>query len=279
MLELDWSDAMKFGMPTLIELYSLEDTMKLCKELGLHFVEINMNLPQYQLDNLEKTDYLKELKDVYQLFYTLHLDENLNVSDFNPLVAQAYMETVERAIGASKKLDIKILNMHMNHGVHFTLPDKKVKLFEQYKDNYLESIIRFRDRCEKAVGDDDISICIENTDGFTTYEKEAIEFLLQSKVFALTWDIGHSNSSGNVDEAFIMKNEERLRHFHIHDGANKADHMTLGTGEINLIQRLNLAKLHNCRCVIETKTIEALKQSVKWLKENKYLKVENEGLE
>ena len=43
---------------------------------------------------------------------------------------------------------------------------------------------------------------------------------------------------------------------------------TLGTGEIDLHQRLGIAKKHDCTCVLETKTVEALKQSVKWLEEN-----------
>lgn len=263
---------MTFGMPTLIELNGLEEIMKLCRELGLQFVELNMNLPQYQLNHLEKTVELKGLKDKYHLFYTIHLDENLNISDFNPLVAKAYLDTVERTINVAKKLDMPIINMHMNHGVHFTLPKRKVRLFEQYKEIYLDSIIRFRDMCEKKIGHDDIHICIENTDGFAEYEKEAVELLLQSNVFALTWDIGHSKSCDNTDESFMMKHEECLQHFHIHDSSNKVDHMTLGTGEINLIHRLQIASKHNCRCVVETKTVDALRQSVKWLEKNSYLK-------
>ena len=262
---------MIFGMPTLIELNGLEQTMVLCQELGLHFVELNMNPPHYQLKYLEKIEELKGLKNKYQLFYTIHLDENLNVSDFNPLVTKAYMETVERTIQIAKKLEIPILNMHMNHGVHFTLPDRKVKLFEKYKDSYLESISIFRDMCDQAIGHDDIHICIENTDGFTDYEKEAIELLLESNAFALTWDIGHSNSCDNKDEAFIIKHERRLEHFHIHDGNNKSDHLTLGTGEIDLNGRLDLAKMNNCRCVVETKTIDALRKSIQWLKSNNFL--------
>ena len=218
---------MIFGMPTLIEINGLEETMELCRELGLHFVELNINLPQYQLNHLEKIEELKRLKDKYPLFYTIHLDENLNVSDFNPLVAKAYMETVERTIQVAKKLEIPILNMHMNHGVHFTLPDRKVKLFEQYRETYLESITGFRDMCEQAIGLDDIHICVENTDGFMEYEKEAIELLLQCNVFALTWDIGHSNSCNNKDEAFIMEHANQLQHFHIHDASNKSDHMKM----------------------------------------------------
>ena len=37
-----------YGMPTLIECDSLDETIKLCNELKLDFIEINMNLPQYQ---------------------------------------------------------------------------------------------------------------------------------------------------------------------------------------------------------------------------------------
>ena len=45
---------MDFGMPALIELPALEDCAKLCRELGLQFVELNMNLPQYQTDRIDR---------------------------------------------------------------------------------------------------------------------------------------------------------------------------------------------------------------------------------
>jgi hypothetical protein len=39
-----------------------------------------------------------------------------------------------------------------------------------------------------------------------------------------------------------------------------------GDGEIDLKERLKLAEERNARCVLETKTIEALNKSVGWLK-------------
>lgn len=259
---------MFFGMPTLIEINELEDTMKLAKELGLDFVELNMNLPQYQTEELADTEHFLRLRDKYRIGYTIHLDENLNVCDFNRAVAQAYTDTVKKAIEAAKEIQAPILNMHMNHGVYFTLPDRKVQLFEKYKDEYMDSWKRFRAMCEETIGGADIMICIENTEGYREYEKEAIEYLLESKVFGLTWDIGHSHFADNIDEVFLMDHENRLRHFHIHDAAGKKNHLTLGTGEIDLEQRLKIAREHACRCVVETKTVEALRQSVAWLKEN-----------
>ncbi len=263
---------MKFGMPTLIEIESLEDTLELCKNLGLDFVELNMNLPQYQIEALENTECFSRLAEKYGIFYTIHLDENLNVCDFNKAVADAYVQTVLRTIEIAKKLNISMLNMHMNHGVHFTLPHGKVQLFERYNDEYMNAWTEFRAACEKSIGNSNIKISIENTDGFRDYEMKAIEYLLDSRVFSLTWDVGHSQAVGNTDETFIIKHSGRLSHFHIHDGVSGKDHMTLGTGEVDLSQCLSVAEEHNASCVVETKTVKALKLSVEWLKNNNYIR-------
>lgn len=265
---MEEGDLMDFGMPTLIENRDLYENVALCKSLGLDFIELNMNLPDYQVENLEKTKVFQEIIRQNNIYFTIHLDENLNIADFNKAVADAYMETVKRAIDVAHKLNVPILNMHMNHGVHFTLPDRKIQLFEQYFDEYITAIRQFISICEREIGDSDIKVCIENTDGYRSYEKAAIEEILLSRVFALTWDIGHSNASGNADEPFILQNEERLRHFHIHDSLGKKVHMTLGDGEINLEQKLEIARRRKCRCVVETKTIASLKDSVLWLKNN-----------
>ena len=52
---------MDFGMPTLIENKNLEENVALCKELDLKFIELNMNLPEYQIEKLEEVSYFKEI--------------------------------------------------------------------------------------------------------------------------------------------------------------------------------------------------------------------------
>ncbi len=258
---------MSFGMPTLIETRTLEECAKLCAELGLDFIELNMNLPQYQLNKID-VDYFKSIVDKYDIYYTIHLDENLNMCDFNPYVAEAYQKTVTDTIDIAKQLDIKVLNMHMAKGVYFTLPDRKEYLFSEYKEQYLKSIIDFRVMCENAIGNADIKICIENCDGYEDFQKEAIELLLESKVFALTFDIGHNHGIGGADEEFIMNHKNRLNHIHLHDAKSRKNHLALGAGEMDIQKYINLAKEQNCRMVLETKTIDGLKQSVEWLKKN-----------
>lgn len=274
---------MQFGMPTLIENGTLEDNISLCKKLDLRFLELNMNFPEYQLDKLEHTDKFYSAADQAGLYYTIHLDENLNIADFNPLVANAYLETVKRAVEAAKRLislrdkygdksQPLVVNMHMHHGIYITLPDRKVQMYDRDFDVYFHSFLKFRALCEEWIGDSDIVVSIENTDGFRGYEKRVIEYLLESPKFGLTWDIGHSKATGETDVPFIMEHANKLRHFHIHDGIAKSgkqegrNHLALGDGEINIQERLSMADHRNARCVLETKTIAALKKSVEYLK-------------
>lgn len=269
---------MQFGMPTLIENKTLADNIRLCKKLGLQFIELNMNFPEYQIDKLEHTDQFYQAADDAGIYYTIHLDENLNIADFNPLIANAYLETVKRAIETAKKwiplrnqYGLKsqplVINMHMHHGIYIKLPEEKIQMYNRDFDTYMNSFVKFRALCEEWIGGEDIVVSIENTDGFRGYEKKAIEYLLESPKFGLTWDIGHSKAIGETDVPFLMEHSDRLKHFHIHDGfaGPGRNHLVLGSGEIDIGERLSAAKAQNARCVLETKTIDALEKSVEFI--------------
>ncbi len=268
----------------MVENRTLEDNVALCSSLGLKFIELNMNFPEYQVERLEQTDTMLQIAEKAGVYYTIHLDENLNVADFNQLVTEAYLETVRRSVLVAKKLmclrdrygdDSQpfTLNMHMNHGIYITLPDRKVQMYDRDFDTYMKSFIAFRSMCEEWIGDSNVMIAVENTNGFRDYEKKAIEYLLKSPKFGLTWDVGHSKAIGEKDVPFIMEHKAHLIHFHIHDGSEMPprNHLALGDGEIDLVERLGLAENRNAKCVLETKTIESLRQSVKWLSENSVL--------
>ena len=258
---------LNFGMPTLLELQTLEETAALCRDLRLQFIELNMNLPQYQ-PNVLDAERLQAIAQKDGVYYTIHLDENLNVSDFNPYVAEAYRRTVRETIRLAKELHARVLNMHLARGVYFTLPTKKVYLFAAHKVQYLQSMRDFRDEIAAEIGDAALQICVENSDGFTDFQVEALDLLLQSPAFGLTFDIGHNHGIGGADEPILLERAEKLRHFHCHDALGRKNHLTLGTGELDLPKYLTLARAHNCRVVLETKTVEALRQSVAWLDRN-----------
>lgn len=259
---------MDFGMPTLIELKSLEENAALCRELGLAFIEINMNMPEYQIDRLDRVR-LAKTAEKYGIYFTIHLDENCNPSDFNERVATVYTETVIETIEVAKTLNIPVLNMHLSTGVYFTLPDKKIYLFEEYREEYLTRLKAFRNTCATAIGDADIRICVENCGDYAraVFLKKGLDVLLESPAFGLTFDIGHNAAAGYGEESTILERADRLLHFHVHDAKGTSHHLALGDGDMDLPQYLQLAKAHHCRAVLETKTVDALRRSVVWLKE------------
>lgn len=260
-----------FGMPTLIELKSLEDTAPLCKDLGLSFIELNMSFPQYQPESLD-LGYLRALKEKYGIFYTIHIDESLDPCSVNPGIARVYTQTALRAVELAKALEIPTLNMHLLRGIYVTLPDRRTYVYAENEALYLEGLRRFRDSMTQTIGSAPVRFCVENTDGYDLpFLQHGVDVLLESPSFMLTFDIGHDHAINGIDEPFIMQRESRLIHMHMHDALGTKVHQALGDGEMDIPRFLELAKAHGCRVVLETKTVEALKRSVAWLRQRGYM--------
>lgn len=256
----------KYGMPTMIETDTLIRCAEVCRDLGLDFVELNINFPQYVLPKLDAEE-LNRIAEEYGIGYSIHLDDEMSVADFNPYVSRGYCQTAIDAINLAKKIGAKKLNMHMSRGAKYTLPDRVVYFFEAYEADYLKQMRLFRDACENTIGDSDILVCVENTAGFLPFQRRAVELLLESPVFGLTFDIGHNRCAGDADERWILAHADRLQHFHIHDVRNgKQDHQTLGTGELDIARYLTIAEEQDCSVVLETKTVESLSDSVAWVR-------------
>ena len=136
---------MEYGMPFLMETDTLEECARLCSHLGLDFIELNMNFPQCQLPELQ-ADRLRRIMDQEHLYFTIHLDENLNVCDFNPKVRQAYLETAVETIELAKAIGAPVINMHLAKGIYLTLPGRKEYLFKRMKRS-IGNILRNLERC------------------------------------------------------------------------------------------------------------------------------------
>ncbi len=252
---------MDFGMPFLLEAQNIEQCIGICDTLGLKFIELNLNFPQCQLQNLDCTKLSRVVKNG-GIYFTIHLDENFNMCDFNFRVKDAYRRTMHDVIKIAKILRVPIINMHLPRGIHLTLPDRRTYLYQEFEEIYYKNIVEFRDMCDEAIGLSGIKIAIENTDGFLEHEKRAIEGLLIGKSFGLTLDIGHSHVAKDVDLPFFDKYEKHLIHMHAHDAKGSKNHLAFGDGELNLVEWLELAYKAKARVVLETKTLDALRKTV-----------------
>lgn len=251
------------GMPSMIELNTVAESVALCKELGLSFLELNTNFPQHQPHLLDPSELIALAGDA-GIFYTIHLNDDLHVAEFNPHVAKGYCDSVLETIVFAKKIGAPVLNMHLSGGAYYTMPDRRIRFYEAYEDEYLRGMSNFRDLCTEAVGDAPIRVCVENTTGYLPFQLKALDILLESPVFGLTLDIGHNCCAGNVDEPFILTHADRLHHMHLHDVADgRKDHLPFGAGDLELTKYIALAD--NRTAVVEVKTIAGLRQAIDWL--------------
>lgn len=248
-----------FGMPTLIEVNTLEDNMKLCKSLGLDFVEINMNLPQYQNLNIEET---RTFIEKYKVQVSFHANECIDPFNLDDQIRSGYLSALEKTFCMAEQLEVKKVTIHLSKGVYFTMPNRKIYLYEKFEDQ----LKVFTNDLIALLEEYDVNLLLENTGilghGFV---KRICEQLIEHPKIFLTYDIGHDYSSGYKDQAFYEKHKKQIRHYHIHDAIGEKNHLALFTGEIDLDPYLSQAS------VIEVKTIEALTTSVNTLKERGYL--------
>ena len=261
-----------YGMPQLIELNWVEENVRLCSQLGLDFIELNCNLPSCQPETMN-VHYLNLLKDQYGIEFTLHLPEDLDLGHFNRHVREAHLKVLEEAIGVADRLGCKILNIHMNPGVHFTLPTEKIELYGKYQQQYLSSIKSSLELIDIWLGGTGVHISIENTGLLhRPHIQTAVNQLLKSGRFCLTWDVGHDYISSHADREFMLNHRSSIKHIHLHDAKGRNDHLELYTGEVDLNEKLQIASENQASVLIEVKTKESLIHSVAKLKEKHIFK-------
>lgn len=261
---------MKYGMPTLVECRDIYECCETAERFGLDFVEINMSFPQY-LPEAIGTEELKRLGKKHGLFFTIHADEQMNPFDFNPRVSACYFEVMRDTLRFARATKIPTVNMHLLKGVYVTLPDRVVLLPDIYREEYLTRVREFISMCEEEIGDSHVRVAIENVDTnpFTESQTEALALFMESPVFALTLDTGHEDCLGYSDSHVFEKYPDRLLHLHLHDSNGKKCHLPLGTGRVDIREKLSRLKSENC--LIEVKTVEGLRESIIYLKENSLL--------
>lgn len=252
-------------MPTLLELDGIEENAKFCKELGLGFVEINMNMPEYQVDVLD-VEALKHLMDKYGIYFTFHMADNLDVANFQGEIRDINVDLVLRTLRLAEAINSPIVNMHLQKGVLFTLPTEKVYIYGKYLERYMAYIEAFRDTVEEEIKDKHVRLMIENTGDFNLdFIHKSCQMLIDHTHIGMTYDIGHDYSSFGNDKAFVLENLAKINHMHIHDAIGADHHLALGSGQMQLDRYIGFARNYDIRCVIEAKTIEALTESVEIL--------------
>lgn len=252
---------MRIGIPTLVEYDSVKENAELCKKYGLDFIELNMDLPYCYPENLD----LKSIREEYNLDFTIHLSEKIDVADSYCPVRKFNLNLIKQFIDWGEINGIKKYNVHLDRGVYFTLSKKKLYIYEKYKEKYEKDINdSFKELSDYAVKND-VYICFENTK-MTDYIMRSFKELANYPNLCCTLDVGHDAKNGNyANELFL--NNPTLKHMHLHDYNGTKNHEELGTGTVDIGYYLNYCLEHDLDVVIEVKEVPELESSIKYIKD------------
>ena len=252
-----------FGMPALVEFYSLEDNIELCHRLNLDFIELNLDIPYCFLENLD-TKLLNNNN------FTIHLSEKFDVGELNSSLRELYLNEIEKIIFFGTKFNIFKYNLHLDPGIHFSLPNKKIFIYQEYLSDYLKAYKSSCDILSNIANKYNATILFENVK-IESYTLKAIEIISNYDNLFFTLDLGHNIKHGNVAKEQFLKFENKIRHIHLHDFDGSKDHQELFSGILNVKEELNFCSKNNLDVVIEVKRQEELVNSVNKLKRHGYI--------
>ena len=245
-------------MPILVEFHSLSENIDLCKKLNLDFIELNLDIPYCFIDRLD-TNSLKNNN------FTIHLSEKFDVGELNNSLRNFYLNEIEKIISFGIKYNIFKYNLHLDPGIHFSLPDKKIFIYEEYIDDYLRA---YEDSCNilsKIANKYNATILFENVK-VESYTLKVIDLIAKYDNLFFTLDLGHNIRYGNLAKEKFMQYSDKIKHIHLHDFNGSKDHQELFTGLLNVKEELNFCKQHNLDVLIEVKRKEELINSVNKLR-------------
>lgn len=250
-------------MPILVEFHSLEENIELCKNLNLDFIELNLDIPYCFLENIDS-------KLLNENNFTIHLSEKVDVGELNDSLRKFYLREIEKIISIGTKHNIFKYNLHLDPGIHFSLPDRKVFIYQEYITDYLKAYENSCDVLSDIANKYNATILFENVK-MENYTLKAIEIISNYDNLFFTLDLGHNIRYGNIAKEKFLKYDNKIKHIHLHDFNGSKDHQELFTGILNIKEELNFCKSKNLDVLIEVKRKEELVNSVNKLRKFDYM--------
>jgi len=253
---------LRLGMPTLIEMPELEATIDLCSELGLDFVDLNMNMPEFCPESL-RAKRLRRASSDRGIYFTVHMPDDTDLASFHDPVREGHVARFGQTARWAAEAGARLINLHLSPGIFFTLPGRKVWIYDCYYDRFIGNLREAYRKVIRYASRYGLLVCTENVCNFQMpFVARAIDELCAIEGFNLTWDVGHDAKVDFQEMPVLLRHADRVRHMHLHDYDGTSDHQVPLTGRVDIRQRLRFAQERNASVLIETKTEESLRSSV-----------------
>ena len=170
----------------------------------------------------------------------------------------------------ARGFNIKKYNLHLDPGIHFSLPDKKIFIYQEYLDDYLNAYKQSCERLSKIATKYNAIILFENVK-VESYTLKAINIISNYENLFFTLDLGHNIRYGNIAKEEFLKYDKKIKHIHLHDFNGSKDHQELFTGILDIKNELEFCSKNNLDVLIEVKRKEELVNSVNKLHNLKFI--------
>ncbi len=252
---------LQVGMPVLMEYKTIEENIALAKKLKLDFIELNMNF-LYCYPSKSLRDKLEKVHQEDGIGFSFHYYDNIDISSPNENY-MTYLKADMTLIGETLNGLIHKMVLHIEPGSFMTIFSEKHYVYK-YDDEYVERTVKNVKELQDILDQYDIMIVLENVP-IHPY-MESLYKALQEAGFHFTWDIGHDVIYEHyLYSTFRTKYHLDVRHMHMHNVLDYADHQRLTSGKLKIKEYINYAINHKLSVVIEVKDKENLEESVKYL--------------
>jgi CBS domain-containing protein len=230
---------------------SLEDSGFSCCELFF---------PEREPIGPQALKLIDDVSGTTGLRLTAHLPfKNINIASVYQYVRESSVETLIGMIdGLSDYVDLVTLH------TGYASPSVSGST-EKAIENNIFSLAKICDRAAEH----DIMVGVENAMnekymvGRNFVEMERVIKGVRRGNVGLTFDVGHANLTGNIDD--YLNNQEYIVEVHAHDNFGYTDeHLALGRGKINWGTVYGRFKDLDCPLVLEPKSVEEGLESIKY---------------
>ncbi|KKH99332.1 xylose isomerase [Methanosarcina sp. 1.H.T.1A.1] len=206
---------------------------------------------------------LKNIYDTTSLELTLHLPfSDMNLAGLNDSIRAEVLRQMKNYLAlASNYVNLAVVHPGYLSPYGVQVPQQA----------YMTNLASIRELCDFAA-DFGILVAVENMPDFPKifgkYPDEMQEMFdaVGSHNVGFTFDVGHANTVGLVDE-FLDQLGERISHVHIHDNMGKKDeHLPLGEGTVNWKQVMEKLSNYKGIFVTEMASVEEGIKSLEFLR-------------
>lgn len=210
--------ATSLTIPTLNEL----DNLEVNRQLGLKEVEITLEFPHSLPVPADLKKKMSEYQEKYGFSYTIHLPLSLHMTDVNPSIREASLQTLNHIFAEVEEFAPRAYVLHVSPyfytgGTPLGRPFE-VRLHEDRLKATRDSLGRLAQMIDPR------KIAVENLFHDLIFQDEFIrEF-----DYSVCMDVGHLLLNKSDVYLFYYKYRERIKVIHLHDVVNGQDHQQLG---------------------------------------------------